>query len=140
VKKWVFLLRSFFPKWIFFDDVGPELRLEVCYGKHSEILSEWTNALTPIRRSFKNFLLNSHGNYLHACHNHLNHFNADVTDLEDETTVSELTTFQLTRNLSRYQIEQRQWAAPPFYFKFRLLVVNEGDPHVVLTSPIYEAE
>jgi hypothetical protein len=65
VKKWIFLLRSFFPKWIFFDDVAPELRLEVSFGKNSAS-AEWVNALTPVRRSLKNLIVNAGGNYLHA--------------------------------------------------------------------------
>ena len=121
---------------MFFDDVAPELRLEVCFGKNPLALGPWQNALTPIRRSLKNLIINSHGNYLHACHNHLNHFNADISDLEEGQTdlVVDLTTYQITKDLARFQIEEQGLASRPFHFQFRLVVV----PDVVLTSPIYE--
>lgn len=144
MKKWIFLLRSFFPKWTFFDDVAPELRLEVCYGKNDLNLSTWTNALTPIRRSFKNLIINSHGSYLHACHNHLNHFNSDLTALTetDSETVSEMTTYKIAKQMASFQIEQRGLATRPFNFQFRLLVAysnnQKREPDIILTSPIYE--
>jgi len=145
MKKWIFLLRSFFPKWKFFDDVVPELRLEVCYAKSESDLGAWQNALTPIRRSFKNLILNSHGNYLHACHNHLNHFNSDLGAFNDENaeSVTETATYKITKDLASFQIEQCELMKAPFYFQFRLLVAfsEEGrEPHIVLTSPVHEAK
>lgn len=143
MKKWIFLLRSFLPKWTFFDDVAPELRLEVCFGKEENKMGEWQNALAPIRRSYKNLLVNSYGNYLHACHNHLNHFNSDLSSLADGADVEVVTTYQITKNMSRFQITDRGWLERPFYFQFRLVVdysAQGNRPHdIVITSPVHEA-
>lgn len=143
MKKWIFLLRSFLPKWTFFDDVAPELRLEVCFGKDENIMGEWQNALTPIRRSYKNLFVNSYGNYLHACHNHLNHFNADLAVLPEGADVETVTTYQITKNLSRFQITDRGLVDRPFFFQFRLVVdysaQEERSHDIVVTSLIHEA-
>lgn len=139
MNKWLFLLRSFFPKWIFFDDVAPELRLEVSYGKSENHLGPWINALTPIRRSIKNLALNSHGNYLHACHNHLNHFNSDLSSIPEVRidTVPELTTYKITKDMASFQIEDRGLESPPYFFRFRLAAVGVD---IVLISPVYRIE
>jgi hypothetical protein len=139
MRKWLFLLRAFFPSWRFFDDVGPELRLEVRFGEHEAALCEWQNALPPIPRSISNLLVNPRGNFLHACHNLLNHLNADIQDSPDLKRVDELTTYKLVKNLARFQAFES--VSPPFAFQFRLSALsdpNQGDE--ILLSPLYGSE
>jgi hypothetical protein len=118
--KWIFLLRGFFPSWRFFDDVGPELRLEVRYGISHEALSEWQNSLPPIRRSLGNLILNPRGNYLHACHNLINHLSADINESDPQhlERLTEKASYKITCNLVRYQLAQKSLA--PKVYQFRL--------------------
>lgn len=136
MRKWLFLLRAFFPSWRFFDDVGPELRLEIRFGANESAFGGWQNALPPIRRSFKNMPVNPEGNFLHACHNLLNHLNADIQEARETKNVGELTTYKLVRNLARFQALEN--IDPPFSFQFRLsaLAKNETGDEILL-SPVY---
>jgi hypothetical protein len=139
MRKWLFLLRAFFPSWRFFDDVGPELRLEIRFGKNEAQFGRWQNALPPIRRSLTNLPVNPQGNFLHACHNLLNHLSGDIQESQDLNSVPELATYKLVRNLARFQVFERM--NPPFQFQFRLsasLPGREGEQ--ILLSPIYGSE
>ena len=136
MRKWLFLLRAFFPSWRFFDDVGPELRLEIRFGGSEEQFSQWQNALPPIHRSITNLPVNPQGNLLHACHNLLNHLNGDIQDLNDLSAISELTTYKLVRNLARFQVFER--IDPPFQFQFRLSALHfDREGEQILLSPVY---
>lgn len=142
MKKWIFLLRSFFPKWTFFDEVGTEFRLEVRLDRSE--FEDWKAALPPIRRSAKNLFFNPEANYLHACHNHLTYFSHKLMRLENLSTdhVASLTSYQITKNLAQFQIEQKQFAQAPFFFQFRIVAIDllqsQSQPQVILTSPSYE--
>jgi hypothetical protein len=125
LKKWIFLLRAFFPSWRFFDDVGAELRLEVRSGDSAQKLGEWRSVLAPIPRSMKNIFLNPKGNDLHACHNLLIQLNSDIQEFG--ANVIQRPSFALTRNLAR---EQRDSQA----YQFRLTVMNAEE---ALLSPVY---
>lgn len=139
MRKWLFLLRAFFPSWRFFDAAGPELRLEVRFGKAEPALGDWQNALPPIRRSFANFLVNPEGNFLHACHNLLNHLNDDIQELADLSDVIKLTNYKLVRNLALFRVFEKQ--DPPFWFQFRLSAHARYRPaEEILVSPVYGSE
>ena len=126
MKKWIFLLRAFFPSWRFFEDVGPELSLEVRAGATEGQLGEWRAALPPIGRSFNNVILNPQGGFLHAAHNLLNHFASDIQDYEN---IGKRPAYALVKNLARQSVQGR-------YFQFRLLAEGSGE---VLLSPVYQA-
>lgn len=135
----MFLLRAFFPSWRFFDDVGPELRLEVRFGDNEERFGLWQNALPPIARSMTNLPVNPRGNFLHACHNLLNHLNGDIQESANLQTVPELATYKLVRNLARFQVSER--IDPPFQFQFRLSALLSGhDGEQILLSPVYGSD
>jgi hypothetical protein len=139
MRKWLFLLRAFFPSWRFFDDVGPELRLEIRFGENEERLGQWRNALRPIRRSWANLPVNPEGNFLHACHNLLNHLSADIQESRDLHSVPELATYKLVRRLARFQVFESM--DPPFQFQFRLSALLPGrEGEQILLSPVYGSE
>lgn len=139
MRKWLFLLRAFFPSWRFFDAAAPELRLEVRFGKCEPALGPWEIALPPIRRSITNFPVNAEGNFLHACHNLLNHLNDDIQELADLSDVIQLTNYKLVRNLARFQVFEKQ--NPPFWFQFRLSAhAKNGPAGEILVSPVYGSE
>jgi hypothetical protein len=132
-----FLLRSFFPSWKFFDDIGPELSLEIRLDSHEE----WKNCLPPISRSIRSLFLNPESNYLHACHNLLNHLSVDISELdtEDPKKVAALTTYKVVKNLARFQIKKLSLAATPYSYQFRLCArLNDGTLEQILVSPVYE--
>ncbi|MEK6554886.1 MAG: hypothetical protein AABZ31_06590 [Bdellovibrionota bacterium] len=139
-----YLLRSFFPSWKFFDDVGPEIRLEVRCGTSETALGDWTNCLPPIPRSAATLFVNPAAAYLHACHNHLNHFNADIaeSDTERPELLAEKTTYKITRNLVQVQIKKLKLAQAPFTYQFRISAnyikdLNREADHILI-SPVYE--
>lgn len=145
--KWSSLLRGFVPSWKFFDVAGTEFRLEARFGKNEESLGEWVNCLPPIRRELKNLTFNPYGNFLHACHNHLSHLNADILECEDAADLQSRATYRITRNMVEYQLKDLEFTKPPFTYQFRLLVdqaASKGSPsgharEEALISSIYRA-
>ena len=125
LKKWIFLLRGFFPSWRFFDEVGAELRLEVRSGDSAQKLGEWRSVLSPIPRSTKNIFVNPKGNDLHACHNLLIQLNSDIQEFG--TNVTQRPSYAVTRNLARERADSQA-------YQFRLLVMNAEE---ALLSPVY---
>jgi hypothetical protein len=139
MRKWLFLLRAFFPSWRFFDDVGPELRLEIRFGGSEDQFSPWQNALPPIPRSIKNLPVNPYGNFLHACHNLLNHLSGDIQEAQNLNSVPDLVTYKLVRNLARFHVFERM--SPPFQFQFRLSAMHpDRAGEQILLSPVYGSE
>lgn len=126
MKKWIFLLRAFFPSWRFFEDVGPELSLELRSGLSPDLLGEWHNALPPIARSWKNIVINPNGNFLHACHNLLNHL---ATEIQTHDRIGDRAAYKLVRNLACMQTPDVD-----SHYQFRL--VADGHEHVLI-SPVY---
>ncbi len=123
---WLALLNGLFPSWRFFDDVGPTLRLEVRVNG-----AEWLNALPPIERSWRGVFFNPEGNYLHACHNLLEHLGAECAILS-AGEITARANYKITGNLARLQILKIM--APPFSYQFRLSRGREQ----VLISPLFE--
>ena len=138
--KWLDLLRGFFPSWRFFDDLGAELVLEARVGASPETLGPWRNCLPPIRRSWRNLVINPEGNFLHACHNQLSHLNADIQASISPDQLDAKTSYVITRRLVEYQIRRQNLATPPYQFQFRLTARYEQEPgrpdDYVLVSPI----
>lgn len=152
MKKWLFLLRAFFPSWKFFDDVGAELRLEVRVGPANgssiespeKLSGNWINCLPEIPRSFQNLFFNPEGNHLHACHNLLSHLKLDIleSDAAHPETVLQKATYMMTHRLAEHQIHSLNLVDPPFWFQFRVLAHFPANPtrnvENLLISPIYK--
>lgn len=139
INKWAFLLRAFFPSWEFFVDAGPELRLEVRYANAHESLTEWENCLPKIPRGFHFF--DEQINFLHACHNLIEHLLNDLFTLEvplDEQ-VQNLTSYRLAHNLVRFRLMEQNIQARRYQFRVTVLdaKAENNAPEVALLSPEY---
>lgn len=118
---------------------GAGIALGSSIGENEAALSEWQNALPPIPRSFSNLLVNPRGNFLHACHNLLNHLNADIQESQNLERVNELTTYKLVKNLAQFQAFES--INTPFTFQFRLSALSGQNPgDEILLSPVYGSE
>lgn len=141
--KWLDLLRGFFPSWRFFDDLGAELVLEARVGTTAESLGPWRNCLPQIRRSWRNFVINPEGNFLHACHNQMSHLNADVQATGSPEQLESKTSYLITRRLVEYQFLRQNLAKAPYHYQFRLAARYEQEPgrpdDYVLVSTVHES-
>lgn len=136
MQKWLFLLRGLFPSWRFFDEVGPQLGLQVRYGPTAGNFGEWTNCIQPISRSSKNIFINPQGNYLHACHNHLSHLSSEIAECDSPELLTNRTAYIITRNLVQFQLAELKLIRPPYVYQFRLAA---GADHLLI-SPVHESE
>lgn len=128
--KRLFFFRSFFPSWLFFTQEEPELALQYRTQIQSSF-SDWQELLPPIQRSFRFSVINPQGNFLHACHNHLQHLQNDLAEVNSTDTVENLTSYRLTHNLVRYLMPKQNQKA----YQFRLLANHRE----ILVSPLYQA-
>lgn len=138
MEKWIFFLRALFPSWRFFVDAGPTLTLEVRVRD-----GHWQPVIPQITRSFGNLLLNSEGNFRHACNNNLLHLSQDLSKLSDRSDqgLESLCSYQLTHNIARFYLAKGGSTPSGTTYQMRLsLRQNEqdGSTEILLESPVYE--
>ena len=155
MKKWLFLLRAFFPSWNFFSDVGPDPLLSFRYGKDLEGWTVWSPVIDSIPRRFTNLFFNPVGNLLHAQRNALQHF---LLDLESESRdVESKTTYCIVKNMVEVKTREslaKQFGEGPLLrsekpevpnkswnYQFKIEILDQVSVNVgaetILLSPVY---
>lgn len=138
MKKWIFLLRAFFPSWKFFDQVGSRILLEVRTIESERDWSGWVPVLPPISRGLGNLFFNPQGNVLHAAHTLVQNLSFEVLT-QDETrpeTTLNLTNYKLVKNLVEFHLRATQLSSFSKNYQFRVLVNGE----CLLISPTYRLD
>lgn len=123
----IYLLRSLFPSWKFFEDFGPVPQLWLRTQKDQE-WSEWRPCLKTPHRKWGLLFHNPELNYQLACGSLLTHFATDLNDFKDSdlSKFKNCITYQLTKNLVDYEIRNQKIAAPNSLFQFKLTATNEN--------------
>ncbi|MCB0344921.1 MAG: hypothetical protein KDD66_07380 [Bdellovibrionales bacterium] len=127
----VYLFRSLFPSWRFFEDLS---ELPVLYHrvrKGTKDFGDWMPSLKPLERKFSSVLLNPGGNRLLAYYGLLQQVENDMQSVEDgaEHKFSNSVSYLLLERLVREQIllscshaEEKNAA-----FQFKLRSVLQGE-------------
>jgi hypothetical protein len=122
------LWRAFFPSWRFFVEAGPELKLQIRLSEGSAVSLDWTDALAPIPRTWTSFPFNAQGNFLHACHNSLQHLSVDLRNHDHSDQIEGLASYRIILNLARFQIHQLKLGEGYRKFQFRILILDPSRP------------
>lgn len=134
--KWLFLLRGFFPSWRFFDEIGPQLALQVRYRSVDSDWSQWTGALSPIARQFKSFPLNPQAALMHACQNSLDHFFLDLND--GHVASEDLLSYKIIKRIAFVRSCEISGRDDLAGFQFKIVQEFGSEPEQeILASPEY---
>ena len=140
---WWFLLRSFFPNWRFYHDVGHQPRLFLRQRSPDGIWSDWSMYVPRARFRTLDLLHNPVNNLELAQQNLVDHLSADVHSLADDADAGQLVSYRLVdrlaRELLRREPANRAGGASPgtYQFEVRLIPPLAGptDAIAILTSP-----
>lgn len=135
---WWFLLRSFFPSWRFYHDIGHQPRLFFRTVSGEGEWSEWS-MFVPRARFSPIDLFHNPVNNLELLHQTLvEHLSADIQELADVSKVEELVSYRLADRLVRELVSRREPHPSRYQFEIRLLApCSQGDQaEKTLISPV----
>ena len=139
---WWFLLRSFFPNWRFYHDVGHQPRLFLRHRTPDGNWSDWSMFLPRARFRLRDLLHNPINNLELARQNLVDHLSADIHTLADDADAGRLVSYRLVDRLA-HELLQRESASkigdPPIAYQFEVRLIPPlapaTDAVTVLTSP-----
>ena len=135
---WWFLLRSFFPNWRFYHDIGHQPRLFLRHRDPIGHWSDWTMFMPRAKFSARDLFHNSFNNLELAHQNLVDHLSADVHALDDDADASRLVTYRLVDRLVRELLRRDGAEVAQYQFEVRLVAplaaAAEADP--ILISPV----
>jgi hypothetical protein len=147
----LFLFRSFFPSWKFFEEFGELPKLFVRWGSNETQLGDWAQAFIPLERSWQSFFLNPEVNMRHLNETLLQQLkNESEKYLNSNDTIAfeGSSAFLITKSLAlefvQQQASSRTTPLPTKYFyQFKVSGVlpgnNQTPPDDFIYSPIFEA-
>lgn len=129
------LVRSLFPRWDFFDELGYQATLEIARSG----TSKWKGVPSLGARSSRlgSLFVNPFGNLLHAKQSLIDQFTAE---LQDFAKVGEAIEPAMIKNLSTYQLvanfahEEARMAQLQPSFQFRIVALTPGEVTEVFVS------
>lgn len=122
----MYLFRSLFPSWKFFEDI---VYLPVLYmrtGNSSDLQDEqWVEVLPRIERNWKYLFMNPEGNLLHAYNSLIQQLEYDKEDtsLDNPDSLASSVSYLLVKNMVRKHIEG---ASHITHFQFKLRAIKQG--------------
>lgn len=134
---WLFLLRSFFPNWRFYHDIGYQPRLYWRHADDDAPWSDWTLFMPRAAFRVRDLFHNADNNLALARQNLVDHLSADVQGLPDDGDARTLVTYRLVDRLVREQLQSRSLSVARYQFQVRLLPATQASDDIVnlLTSP-----
>lgn len=124
MSKWLYLLRTFFPSWEFFNDVGLEYNIQI----QTSLQSSWENLIPPISRNIKGLLMNPSAASIHSYYNLLQYLHAQMG--KDEFKIESSSTFLILKNLANQTAKSD--------FKMRVIARSLEEDHVLFETPYYK--
>lgn len=139
---WWFLLRSFFPNWRFYHDVGHQPRLFLRQRLADGAWSDWSMFLPRAPFRPLDLLHNPQNNLELAQQNLIDHLSADIHSLTDDADAGQLVSYRLVDRLAHELLRRETRAkvdAPPIAYQFEVRLVPPlaaaTEAVTLLTSP-----
>jgi hypothetical protein len=138
---WLFLLRSFFPKWQFFHSLGQTPRLHYRHQTADE-WSEWRKFTPRARRSPSQLFYNPHVNLALAEQNLVELLVQDLVACADGAAAPQLVSYRMVDRLARAKAGD---VSACVAYQFRVCLERPGeasdfDADTILLSPIMPAK
>lgn len=112
---WLFLLRSLFPNWRFYDAPGPSPRLFTRRLK-AEVWSDWRMMMPRFRRGPFSLFHNPAVNLALLEQTLIDHLAADIADCADGADVKAFVSYRMVERLAREKIKAAGEDATRFQF------------------------
>jgi hypothetical protein len=133
------MLRVFFPSWRFFDNLDwvPQLRFRIV-GQTDD---HWYDIFDPEPRTLSTIFLNPRGNFRMAAHSLVEQFSNDMAEVNDDSKVENLISYQLVKQLVEFRMVELGLAQEGVRYQFRLDSIipgkseNQNDDSLML-SPV----
>jgi len=150
---WWYLLRCFFPNWRFYHGFGSQPRLFTRIQTPDGEWTEWQMFMPRAKLSPRDLFYNPHNNLLLANQNLVDHLAFDIQTLPDNTSATELVSYQMVMRLARSLLQQQgmggaggvgdETGSNGHRWQFRVLQVpplqTPDDSMAILESPVLQA-
>ena len=140
---WIFLLRSFFPNWKFFDIVGHVPHLMARSAQMDDagqlVWSDWLLVYPRRTRRWTHLFHNPDTNLALGQQNVVAHFWSDVYELPEGADPRQLVTYAMVERLAQAQLLARNGVYSHWQFELRMVLdgpENVCDAYTMLQSPV----
>jgi hypothetical protein len=137
---WLFLLRSFFPNWRFFHQVGHVAVLTIRVAVVPDQWQDWQLMTPRAARKWQQLLHNPAVNLALSNQNLVEHLSADIQAAGEEADCRQWVTYQMLSRLVRHSLTQTYAGQSLHAYQFRVHLVppfeTVSENTVLLSSPI----
>lgn len=140
---WLFLLRSFFPNWKFFDIVGHVPHLFARSARIDPagqlVWDDWILIYPRRKRHWTNLFHNPDTNLELGQQNLVDHFWSDLHDLPDGDDPRQMVTYAMIERLVRARLQAGQGRFSHWQFELRMVLDGPdcvSDVYTMMQSPV----
>lgn len=141
--RWFFLFRSAFPNWKFYQSPGVIPHLYARTGRPGDdgvlLWSDWIHLYPRRSRHPADLFHNPHTNLAHVRQSLVDHFHADLYDLEDDADPRRLVSYRLIEAWLRTSLRERCPDDTCWQFELRMERTSADgvvETDVMMTSPV----